>query len=70
MTWHMRLACRITKARDTHSEYVIDIAFPQQRWLCERPSVLCHTYITAFVMNTTVRTSSCFPVYSVTWSIF
>jgi hypothetical protein len=35
----MRIACRIPKATDTHSEYVILIAFPLQRWLQERASV-------------------------------
>jgi hypothetical protein len=40
----MRLACRITKATDTHSVYVILIAFPQQQWLRERVSMLRHTY--------------------------
>jgi hypothetical protein len=28
----MRSACCITKAKDTHSEYVILIAFPQLKW--------------------------------------
>ena len=28
----MRFACRITKATDTQSEYVIIIAFPWQQW--------------------------------------
>ena len=28
----MRVACWITKATDTHSEYVILIAFPRQQW--------------------------------------
>ena len=32
----MRIACWITKATDTHSEYVILIAFPRQQWLRER----------------------------------
>jgi hypothetical protein len=32
----MRFACRITKATDTHSEYVILITFPRQQWLRER----------------------------------
>jgi hypothetical protein len=36
----MRIACWITKARDTRAEYVILIAFPRQQWLRERPSVL------------------------------
>jgi hypothetical protein len=35
----MRIACQITKATDTHSEYVILIAFPRQQMLRERPSV-------------------------------
>ena len=36
----MRIACWVTKATDTHSEYVILIAFQRQQWLCERASVL------------------------------
>jgi len=28
MTWHMPFAYRITKARNSHSEYVIVLAFP------------------------------------------
>jgi hypothetical protein len=32
----MRFACWITKATDTHSEYVILIAFEMQQWLRER----------------------------------
>jgi hypothetical protein len=31
----MRFACWITKATDTHSQYVILIAFPRQQWLRE-----------------------------------
>jgi hypothetical protein len=31
----MHFACWITKATDTHSEYVIRIAFPWQQWLCK-----------------------------------
>ena len=36
----MRVACWITEAIDTHSEYVILIAFPRQQWLSERASIL------------------------------
>ena len=36
----MRFAGLITKATDTHSEYIIVIAFPWQQWLRERASVL------------------------------
>jgi hypothetical protein len=40
----MRFACWITKATDTHSEYVILIAFQRQQWLRER-----YTYIACLV---------------------
>jgi hypothetical protein len=40
----MRFTCWITKAADTHSECVILIAFPRQKWLRERGSVL-HVYV-------------------------
>jgi len=30
--WRMRNACWIPKATNTHSEYVIFIAFPRQNW--------------------------------------
>jgi hypothetical protein len=48
MIRRMRFACWITKATDTHSEYVIFIAFPRQQWLHERVPVLrlyvlCHS---------------------------
>jgi len=36
----MRIACWINKATNTHSEYVILIAFPLQQWLYERASML------------------------------
>ena len=38
--WFMCFACWITNATDTHSEYVIVIAFTQQQWLCEHTSLL------------------------------
>jgi hypothetical protein len=38
---HMCIACWITKATDTHSGYVILIAFPQQQWSWQRASMLC-----------------------------
>jgi hypothetical protein len=43
----IRRACfarRIPKATDTHSEYVILIAFSLQQWLRERPSVFRYSY--------------------------
>ena len=41
----MRIVRWIPKATDTHSEYVILIAFPLQQWLRERASLLLCTYI-------------------------
>jgi hypothetical protein len=45
----MRSACWITTATDTHSEFVILIAFRQQQWLLERASMLRYTYIACLV---------------------
>jgi len=39
----MCIACWIIKATDTHSYYVMLIAFPLQKWLRERASMLRHT---------------------------
>jgi hypothetical protein len=43
--WRMRMACWITKVTNTHTEYVILIAFPQQQYLHERSSLLRYTYV-------------------------
>jgi len=43
--WHMCFACWITEAMDTHSEYVVLIAFLQQQWLCECTLLLLYTEI-------------------------
>ena len=48
--WRMRIACCITKAIDTHSEYVILVAFPLQQWLHERASLTCYTYTACHVL--------------------
>ena len=48
--WHMDIACWIPKATDTHSGYVILIAFPLQPWLYERASMLCFMYIACLVL--------------------
>jgi len=39
--WRMGSACWITKATNAHSEYVIPIAFPLQKWLLEHASMFC-----------------------------
>jgi hypothetical protein len=48
--WSMSFTCQITQTTDTHSEYAIVIAFPQQQWLHKHASVLHYTYIACFVM--------------------
>ena len=45
----MRIACWITKATDTHSEYVILTVFALQQSLHERTSLLRYTYIAFLV---------------------
>jgi hypothetical protein len=45
ITRRMRIACWITKAAVTDSEYVIITAFPRQQWLGERASVSSHMYM-------------------------
>jgi len=42
--WRMRITRWIIKATDTHSEYVILIAFLLKQWLDERASILSFTY--------------------------
>jgi len=42
--WCMRIACRIPKAKNTNSEYVILIALLQQ-WLHESASMLRYTCV-------------------------
>ena len=48
--WRMRFACWIPKVIDTHSEYVILIAFPLQQWLHEGASMLHYMHI-AYLVN-------------------
>jgi hypothetical protein len=48
--WRMRIACWVPKATNTHSEYVIIIAFPPQQWLHERSTLLRYTYISCLLL--------------------
>ena len=59
----MRIASRIPKATDTHSEYVILITFSRQRWLRERFTLLRHMYTACLGTLTTADNviSSCYP---------
>jgi hypothetical protein len=43
--WRMRIASWISKATDTHSEYVTLTAFILQLWLHERASMLRYTFV-------------------------
>ena len=47
--WRMLIACRVPKATNAHSEYVILLAFPLQQWLHERASISCYTCIACLV---------------------
>jgi hypothetical protein len=49
----MRFACWITKATDTHGEYVIHITFPRQKWLRERAAVLRYAYTVCLPLSMT-----------------
>ena len=48
--WRIRFAWWTTRAANTHSEYVILIAFPRQQWLRERAPMLRYTYIASLVI--------------------
>jgi hypothetical protein len=49
---HMRIACWVTKSTNTHSDYVIVIAFLLQQWLHELASILRSTCIACPVSST------------------
>jgi predicted ABC-type exoprotein transport system permease subunit len=49
----MRIACRIPKATNTLSEYVITIAFPLQQWMHEQASLSRYAYIAFLGTNVT-----------------
>jgi hypothetical protein len=61
----MRVARRITKATDTHSEYAILTSFPRQEWLRERASMLHYKHTVCLVQRTSksihsTQTTKCF----------
>ena len=51
----MRIECWITKARNTHTEYVILIAFPLQQCLDERISLLLRYSILSVFFRSWVK---------------
>ena len=40
----LRFAGWISKAKNTHLEYIIPLAFSLEQWLCKRSSMLRYTY--------------------------
>jgi hypothetical protein len=48
--WRLCIAFWLPKSTNTHPEYVILAAFPLQRWLHRRPSMLRHTYIACLII--------------------
>jgi len=53
----MRISCWITKATDTHPEYVILTALPLQKWLRERASILRFWLHCPIVLNAVLHGS-------------
>ena len=58
--WRIHISCWIPKATDTHSEYVIPIAFPRQQWLHERALMLRYTFIACLFSFSRAREFVCF----------
>jgi hypothetical protein len=54
--WRMRIACWITKATNTHSEYVTLTAFPLQQWLRERASMLLYSTLPVLFRSLSLHT--------------
>jgi hypothetical protein len=52
VTWYMHFACWVNKVTNTHSEYVVLIAFLRQQWLHECASMLHCMCIVCFVYST------------------
>jgi hypothetical protein len=52
--WCMDSARWIPNVTNTHSEYVIPIAFPLQQWLHESVSMLRYTYIIDLVKGLSI----------------
>ena len=68
----MCIAVWITKATDTHSEYVILIAFPRQKWLQERTPTFRYIYCAAHKIHQWQKrpwTVNALNVHSEHWSV-
>ena len=64
--WYMRAECRITKATDKHSEYVIIIAFKLQQWLHQCASMLHYAFIACLVFLITEYSAVVIQYFSLT----
>ena len=54
----IRIPCWIPKTTNTHSQYVILIAFLLQQWLHERASVLRYTYIACHISSVCISATA------------
>jgi hypothetical protein len=63
--WRTRIACCVPEGTNTHSCFVILIAFTQQQWLRERASVLSYTYIACLVYFIVLLRNVSFHVVSI-----
>jgi hypothetical protein len=66
--WRKCIACWITKATNTYSEYVILIAFPLQQWLNERAWILRSTCIAYPVILSPLLSSRTFNIGHISFS--
>jgi len=64
----MCFPCWIIKATNTHLEYVILIAFPQQHWLLECALVLHYTYIVFLVKICVVQSRLSYKVHELIYT--
>jgi len=62
LVWHTRFAFRITKATETHWEYVVLIDFPRQHCLCERAPVLRYSTLplVLYILLSILTSATCF----------
>ena len=49
--WRIRISCRVLKATNTHSQYVINTDFPLPQWLQQHAPMIRYTFI-AFLVHT------------------
>ena len=57
--WRMRIACWITKAINTHLQYVICIAFPLQQCFQEHTCMLHYMHIACLVLQQVLMNLGC-----------